>query len=307
MEIWRIVAALGRTFVGVGVLILLFVVYLLWGTGITESSHQRALKSQFDRALAKHEAPSRTLTTTTTGPLSPSSRDQQLTFGGAATQGQPVAIIDIPKIRVDKVVVQGTAAQDLRLGPGHYVDTPLPGQQGNAAIAGHRTTYGAPFSYLNQLSPGDAILVTTLQGHFTYQVTASLVVVPSDTSVLSLSTTPMLTLTTCNPRFSAAQRLVVQAALVVARSSATSPLRPSESGKSPVRRSGQLAGTQGPWVNAALWGAGAFVFGMCIWLLGRPRRSRLARWGVYGAGGMPMLVLLYFFFENVSPLLPASF
>ena len=77
----------------------------------------------------------------------------------------------IPAIGVDKIVVEGVSLADLKKGPGHYPETPLPGQEGNAAIAGHRTTYGAPFNRLDELEPGDEITVTTVQGEFTYEVT----------------------------------------------------------------------------------------------------------------------------------------
>ena len=74
--------------------------------------------------------------------------------------GQPVGLLQIPRIGVDKVIIEGTSTTDLRQGPGHYLGTPLPGQAGNAAIAGHRTTYGAPFYNLNELQP-----VTPIIGH----------------------------------------------------------------------------------------------------------------------------------------------
>ena len=84
-----------------------------------------------------------------------------------------MATIRIPKIGVDKAVIQGVGVPDLKKGPGHYPSTPLPGQPGNAAIAGHRTTYGAPFYRLDELAPGDKILVATKQGHFEYKVESS--------------------------------------------------------------------------------------------------------------------------------------
>ena len=80
-------------------------------------------------------------------------------------------MLRIAKIGLNKVIVQGTSTADLRQGPGHYPGTPLPGEQGNAAIAGHRTTYGAPFYNLDELAPGDLIEITTVQGTFTYRVT----------------------------------------------------------------------------------------------------------------------------------------
>src|SRR5581483_10360279 len=87
--------------------------------------------------------------------------------------GAAVAIITIPKIGVDSAVVQGVGVSDLQKGPGHYPNSPMPGQPGNAAIAGHRTTYGAPFYRLDELTAGDQILITTWEGAFKYAVRES--------------------------------------------------------------------------------------------------------------------------------------
>jgi sortase A len=108
------------------------------------------------------------------------------------------------------------SVNDLKKGPGHYPDTPLPGQLGNSAIAGHRTTYGAPFGNLDSLEPGDEIYITMLTGdRFVYEVTGSEVVEPSDYHVITDSdrTVATLTLTTCHPWGQATQRLIVYATL----------------------------------------------------------------------------------------------
>jgi LPXTG-site transpeptidase (sortase) family protein len=125
--------------------------------------------------------------------------------------GDPVARLEIPSIGVDKVVVSGVLTEDLEHGPGHYPGTPLPGEVGNAGIAGHRTTYGSPFSNLDKLKPHDEIIVTTTAGRFRYVVVGSKIVQPSDASVLAPSTDFRLTLTTCDPRYSTAHRLVITA------------------------------------------------------------------------------------------------
>ena len=93
--------------------------------------------------------------------------------------------ITIPKIDLSMVVVEGTGDAQLQTGPGHYPTTPLPGEDGNAAIAGHRTTYLHPFYNLNELVPGDPITIVTLQGIFLYHVTGSLAVPPTDVSVVA--------------------------------------------------------------------------------------------------------------------------
>src|SRR5206468_12704168 len=100
---------------------------------------------------------------------------------------------------VEKTVVQGVGVEDLKKGPGHYSDTPMPGQQGNASIAGHRTNYGAPFYNLDQLKPSDPILVTTVQGSFRYDVLETKIVRPSKVDVLENTPDNRLTLTTCHP------------------------------------------------------------------------------------------------------------
>ena len=138
-------------------------------------------------------------------------------------QGLSIAQIQIPKIGVDKTVVEGVRVSDLRKGPGHYPATPLPGQAGNAAIAGHRTTYGAPFGDINELLPGDEIIVTTIQGEFVYQVLEQgdghghLIVPPTAVEVLDQNFRDhpnRLTLTACHPKGSARQRIIVVGELV---------------------------------------------------------------------------------------------
>ena len=121
----------------------------------------------------------------------------------------------VPAIGLSRYVVQGVGETDLQMGPGHYPGTPLPGQPGNVGIAGHRTTFGAPFFRLNEVSRGDLILLTDTSGTtWVYGVVRMWVVDPGDTGVLDPTRASMLTLTTCNPRFEASSRLVVRAALV---------------------------------------------------------------------------------------------
>ena len=128
-----------------------------------------------------------------------------------------MAELQIPAIGLDQYVVSGTSTADLSKGPGHYVGSAMPGQAGNVAIAGHRTTHGAPFNRLGQLAPatnsrpGDRIILTTLSGQrLTYVVTGTpQAVSPSDVKVLNYFGDNRITLTTCTPEFSAAQRLIV--------------------------------------------------------------------------------------------------
>jgi len=129
-------------------------------------------------------------------------------------EGESLTRLMIPSLDVDVVVVQGTSASALRAGAGHYPESPLPCDLGNVAIAGHRTTYGRPFHNLDLLNPGDDIILETPVGTCTYKVNKDpFIVVPTDFSVLDRTSTGTLTLTTCHPKNSAAQRLIIQADL----------------------------------------------------------------------------------------------
>jgi sortase A len=136
---------------------------------------------------------------------------------GAVAEGTGLTRLRIPDIGVDVVVVEGTGRSALRAGAGHYPSTPLPGQEGNVAIAGHRTTYGKPFANLDHLRPGAVISLETPVGTFAYRVSREpFVVAGTDRSVIGPSTGRVLTLTTCHPKGSARRRLVVRAELVAA-------------------------------------------------------------------------------------------
>ena len=136
--------------------------------------------------------------------------------------GDPLTRIKIPAIGGDTVGGEGTSASALRAGAGHYPETPLPCEAGNVAIAGHRTTYGKPFSNLDRLKNGDVVILETPIGSCTYEITvAPRVILPTAFEVVA--NTPdrqLLTLTTCHPRGSAAQRLYVQATLTKGRGEA---------------------------------------------------------------------------------------
>lgn len=133
--------------------------------------------------------------------------------GGVPLPDGAVAKLAIPGIGLRAYVVEGTTKSALARGPGHYEETPMPGQAGNVGIAGHRTMYGHPFNKLDELKRGDAIVLWTESAKHVYRVTQITSVDPSDTSVVAQTAEPTLTLTTCHPKGSARQRLVVAAAL----------------------------------------------------------------------------------------------
>jgi sortase A len=307
----RLLARIGGVIFAFGVLVLLFVAYQLWGTGISTRLHQEALRKQFDHelAIARHH---RATTTTTAPAVTPTTQPLRGVAppGPAPADGQPIGTIDIPAIGANFVVVQGTQTADLDLGPGHYDNTPLPGQRGNTAIAGHRTTYLRPFYNLNELVPGDPIYITTTQGRFQYDVTALLVVAPSDLAVLDPTPVSTLTLTTCNPRYSAAQRLVALATLVTPPAPSPivdEPRVTGRNGSGADTTSTGLAGDGGSAWLAIAWGAGAAAIAVLVWTIARRRVGRLIRWAIAAVGTVLFLVLLFFFFQSVTPLLPASF
>jgi sortase A len=308
----RVIGAVGRILVTLGVLILLFVAYQLWGTGVYTAREQSRLKDQFAHQLEKVSATTSTTAapgpTTTTTPLPP------------PPSGDAVAMLRIPKIGVDDAVVQGVEVEDLRKGPGHYPETPMPGQLGNAAIAGHRTTYGQPFNRLDELSPGDEIDVTTLKGAYRYVVdtqqdadgnkSGHIVVQPSQVEVLQPTPDPAragtdlatLTLTTCNPKFSAAERLVVKATWKPATPASPVPVAPPVRTVVAVGDLG-LSGKQASIVPLLWWGLiAAVVGGLWWWLFHRYRR-----WTTWFVGVLPFLFVLFFFYANLERVLPTNY
>jgi sortase A len=134
-----------------------------------------------------------------------------------AREGEPVGRLRAAAIGLDAVVVHGTEGATMRKGPGHYPDTPLPGARGSVAIAGHRTTYGAPFRDVDDLEAGDRIELDMPYGDFTYRVERSRIVAPTATWVTRRVAYDRLVLTACHPLYSAAERIVVFARLEAVR------------------------------------------------------------------------------------------
>jgi len=127
--------------------------------------------------------------------------------------GDAIGEIALPTLDSSHLVVEGTKTGDLRRGPGHYSDTPLPGGRGTVAIAGHRTTHGAPFRAIDRLKPGDPVVVDMTYGRFTYRVETTRIVDPTELSVKRRVAHERLILSACHPLYSAAQRIVVFARL----------------------------------------------------------------------------------------------
>lgn len=310
----RVIAGTGKALITLGILILCFVAYQLWGTGLYTARAQNQLERDFREALRRVDGggtptfPSSTTsaagatTVTTVAPTTTTEPPPR------PPEGDAVAHLVIPRIGVDSYVVQGVGEADLRRGPGHYPLTPLPGQAGNAAIAGHRTTYGAPFGDLDVLEVGDTIRVTTLQGSFAYRVYDKLVVSPDDLEVLRPDDTRLatLTLTTCNPKYSAAERLIIKAELELPPG--VLPLPPpaalSAGPTREVRLSGEgLSGESGSRLPTLVTGLIAAVVGGLWWLI----FHRHPRWTTWLAGVLPFAVALFTFYFFLERVLPANY
>ncbi|MGY6501299.1 MAG: class E sortase [Acidimicrobiales bacterium] len=307
----RVVAAVGRGLIGAGLVILAFVGYQLWGTGLQHSRAQSQLSSDFSDRLAAAEAARVTPTTTTT------------TGGGGEADGvadltpvlgEPVARIEIPAIDVDETVVHGVRVSDLRKGPGHFETSPLPGQPGNSAIAGHRTTYGQPFHDVDRLQPGDEIVVTTLQGEFTYQVMGHpdgdgpergyFIVPPTAVDVLDEFGDDRLTLVACHPKFSSRQRIIVTALLV--DDPVDPPTEVDEVAAPPVVPVADdfgegLDGDPDALVPAVLWGS---LFGLT--LAAAVAAGRMwRRWPAYALSAPLLAWFLFTSFVHLDQYLPS--
>ena len=181
----------GLSFLSVGLLV---TAVILLGYPLYTNLYQSRVQSRLDRQLASPEL-------------------REAYRKGGIRVGDSLTRIKIPALDVDTVVVEGTTASALRAGAGHYPQSPLPCEDGNVAIAGHRTTYGKPFANLDRLKNGDAIVLETPIGSCTYEVTGKpFIVQPNNLSVVANDPTKRnLTLTTCHPKGSAAQRLIIKA------------------------------------------------------------------------------------------------
>jgi sortase A len=209
----RFVRLFGKFLISVGSGILIFVAWTLWGTGLYTSQQQDILDQAFAAAT----------------PIDLTEVDGviQVPSSFRPGPGEGVFRLFIPAIDFRQMVVEGVGTEELRKGPGHFpscrrgferplctdLDEVWPGELGRTIVSGHRTTYGAPFYNIDRLKPGDDIIAETQWGDFTYEVTDKEVVPPDSTDIANpaASTFAEIVLTTCNPRFSAAERLIVYA------------------------------------------------------------------------------------------------
>lgn len=292
-----------------------------------DAAINQAIEDAFSPELGERDGPEFVVT-----PIDPEALSEDEIALLTPRFGEVLGRIEIPDIGLSRNIVEGIRRDDLRKGPGHYPDTPLPGQPGNAAIAGHRTTYQQPFHDLHLLEPGDLIKVTTFQGDHYYQVmpytdddgeeVGHFIVDPGQTEVLDDFGDNRLTLTACHPIRSSRQRIIVTALLV----SAPSKVLPSIS----EERQAELAGEEidasdetieedaavGVEENALeeslgwnweerpptlLWGAATLLVVVAAMMAAR----RWRRWVVY-LGATPIFFLtLFFCFVHLDRMLPA--
>ena len=310
-----------------GAVILLLVAYQLWGTSLQTNRSQDRLADEFAALLEQTPTTTEAPTTTTTEAPTRRPRAQPPEATPAEVDptvappgvGDVIGSFTIPAIGKTSATytVEGTSTAQLKRGAAHYPGTPLPGQAGNASVAGHRTTYAAPLHDVDDLKPGDEIFFTTLQGKFTYAVREVKIVEPDEVSVIQpQNPTPekpegenLLTLTACHPKYSAEQRIIVVAELV------GNPVAPIEGQAEAAEQTQELLGEDaggGSTIDAfatepALTFPGAWWGLLCMLLWGLTRigalllRRTKVPWPLAYVIGLPVsLVVLYLFFESFS-------
>ena len=312
----RAIAGIGRTLVTLGLLILLFVVYQLWGTGIFTARAQENLKRDFQKQIEKAQENDTVGTPTPGTKPKPGTTSTTVKFSNrlapleTPADGELEGIIKIPRIGITFAYVEGTSRDDLKKGPGHYPGTPLPGTIGNAAIAGHRTTYLHPFWGLDDLKVGDDIIIQTAVGTtFHYRMYKQLIVKPTDVWVVDNTPDAQLTLTACNPKGSAAERIVIKARLAPAQSAKPSKPKPKPAtagtgkGRSSDSLAEGLSGQTRSFLPTIVWGIVAALIGLAWWWTFR-RWRHPATWLI---GVLPFLIALFPFYVFLERALPAGY
>lgn len=272
----RALDVVGRVLIATGLLLLSFVAYQLWGTGVAEQRAQTTLAADF-----RSQRPAIPLVSGLVGRIT------------------------IPTIEVDKFVVAGVETDDLKRGPGLFLGSPLPGQLGNVAIAGHRTTYGAPFGRINEVKKGDRITLETSAGTYTYIANSAPRIVPATAIEVVKTKDPTqatLTLVSCHPKWTSAKRIIVVASLdetVVAQPA--TPIADTPMTDAPL--------SEGWFHDPSAWPT---VIALAIALIAiyvitkRIVRRRKQRLIVYPLSLAVFGPVLFVFFENLSRLLPAN-
>jgi len=253
-----------------------FLAYEFWISSISESRSQATLLQRFKVSLTQ-----------------PDSHTYLV-----PPKAEPIGVMQIPAIGLEQVIVQGVGSTQTKLGPGHDPSTPLPGQTGNVVVLGRRTTYGGPFHDLNDLSVGDAIVVTTRQGQFVYSVVGAAVVPLGSTVPLVPTAEDRLTLVTSNPPYLARNELIVAAKLTTPGLQDSWPLPTWPAGT----KLGLTADTVA-WGPVLLWGELLVLAIAITWILYRRRWSPASTYLLT----TPVLIALTFLLcGSIDRMLPPS-
>jgi sortase A len=294
----RVIGIIGRIFVGAGLLLLFYTAYLLWGTSVYTTGEQNKAKvSLADNPLVAEQDIVR-------GKIPPARPAQPV------TPGSPLWELRIPKLGIQTAVVEGVGKEELKKGPGHFPscgqigqrsdcvqEAVYPGERGNVAISGHRTTYGSPFFNIHQLQPGDVIDVFSgPRVRYRYKVREQKIVDPVRGFIeVEQHGRDELTLTTCHPRFSASQRLIINADYI---------------GASVVASAGNAGGSTASGTNAVVAPDVLILAGIAIAsaLASLALSKRHKAWALYITLGMAGAAGLWVgVFPRVLALLPANY
>jgi sortase A len=293
----------------IGVLTLLFVAYELLGKGVWTARAQTRLKQEFTRDEARLHAQAPTTTGVRSHRTTSTTIDPKLFT--PPREGSSLGQIQIPAIGMHGWVIQGDSDSDLNDGPGHALNTPMPGQLGNVFIAGHRTTHRAPFGNIDKVKSGDDIVLTTHAGTFRYRMYQQLIVKPTDGWVMDATSDAELTLAACHPKGWATHRIVVKARLVVERNG-PKPVRSTTPSTSVGRGRALLPGESarmsleppGPPLTPAVgWGVLAALAGALWWWAFRHWRLPLT----LVVGVVPFLAVLFVFYTYLERVLPNGY
>lgn len=272
----RVALRIGRWLTAAGLLAALFVGYELAGTGLDHDRSQAALLTTF-----KAQLPTTALDAPTV----------------AIAEGSPVALVDIPRIGVHQVVVEGTSPDDLAAGPGHLRSSPLPGEYGISVLAGRRMTYGGPFRSLDALHRGDTITTTTGQGSFTYTVSDVRHVSAGDPGATASDGKSRLELVTSDPLFLATGRLMVTATLK-GDPVAVAARPPATVGGTDLGLDGEATG----FALALFW---ALLIAATLWAV-RHVHPRWPRAVTYTFAAPVLLTLAVLVFSSLDRVLPGT-
>jgi sortase A len=264
----------GAALIGFGLAIALFLAFEFLYTNQLEGRSQRSLMATFQQRLAQGQF---------------NAPDQPVQSG-------PVAVLQVPALGGDQVVVQGSSPEDLKQGPGHLPGTPLPGEFGNSVVVGHRLTYGGPFAHLDRLTTGDTITVLTGQGQFAYKVTHVATVQPGQSDVIGPTADSRLTLVTSTSAMSSDRRAVTATLVGNPVGVATRP--PATAGSDELGTVGDVAGLYLAiiWMMALAAVAVAAVFAYRNW----PRTA------AHLVTTPVILMLLFLAFNSFDRFLPGT-